>query len=258
MSMPSFLRKENETVFFKGPNKKFIFFVPEKNFERNCAIEDGEYIELIGTLNYTVVDIYSTNYTKKIGTLQYPSVFVTKPGYMEKVKDFQLTKYSKPDDYRLLVYEDNGIDEIICSTMVPEEIGNVERLIRLFVLTGNIPNTIPVNKLHEYFLDSIEYNGNSYKITAQMFGIFLSEFCRDINDISKPYRLSKEKIKDKNFYAYETVAIKKTPKFNGPFNSITSENWDESLVGAILNPDSKGSPLEPIMMGGWDKINRPE
>lgn len=253
--IPSFLRVENETAFFKGPDKKFVFFVPEKNFERNSAVEYGEYIELLGTINYTIIKADSTNYAYKVKTFDFPSVFTTKPGNMEKVKNFKIREDLDPDDYRLLIYEDNGVDEIISSIKVPQDIGNVEAFIRLFVLTGNIPKTIPYDKLHEYFLNSIKYNGNSYKITAQMFGVLLSEFCRDKHDISKPFRLSKEKIKDHNMNAYATIPINQSPKFNGPFNSITSENWDESLVGAIINPDSKGSPLEPIMMGGWGTLN---
>ena len=150
---PSFIKVVDESVYFKGSNKKFIFFVPEKYFERNCAIEDGEYIELIGILNYTIVDSESTNYTKKIKTFNYPSMFVTKPGYVERARNFQLTNDTDPQDYRLLVYEDNDIDQIISSVEVPQDVANVEQFIRLFVLTGNIPKTIPYNKLHEYFLD---------------------------------------------------------------------------------------------------------
>ena len=257
MGRPNFIKVVDESVYFKGPNKKFIFFVPEKYFERNCAIEDGEYIELIGILNYTIVDRDSTNYAKKIGTFNYPSMFVTKPGYVERARKFQLTKDTDPQDYRLLIYEDNDIDQIISSTEVPQDIANVEQFIRLFVLTGNIPKTIPYDKLHEYFLDSIKYNGGNYKVTAQLFGILLSETCRSKDDPAIPFRLSKEKIKDHNMHAYETMRISQIPKFNGPFNSLTSENWDESLIGAMMNPNSKGSPPEPIMMGGWDRINRP-
>lgn len=253
--IPSFLRVENETAYFKGPGKKFVFFVPEKNFERNSAVEYGEYIELLGTINYTVMDINSTDYTKKLKTFNFPSMFTTKPGSVEKAKDFKISESIEPTDYRLLIYEDNGVDEVISSTKVPQDIGNVEQFMRLFILTGNVPKTIPYDKLHEYFLDSIKYNGNSYKITAQMFGLLLSEFCRSKDDIKVPFRLSKEKIKDHDMHGYVTIPINQYPKFDGPFNSLTSENWDESLIGAILNPESKGSPLENIMMGDWGSVN---
>lgn len=252
MGIPTFLRVENETVFFKGPGKKLIFYVPEEFFTKHCATEEGEYIELIGAINYSVMDIDSSDYSKKIKTFDFPSEFTTKPGASMKVKNFQILPNAKPEDYRLLVYTDNDVDEVISSIKVPQDIINVEHFLRLFVLTGKIPKTIPYDALQDYFLNNININGNSYKVTAQLFGVLISEVARAKNDVNIPFRLSKPK----DMLSYETMRIASLPKLNGPFNSLTSENWDESLIGAVLNPDSKGSPLEPVMMGGWSGINK--
>lgn len=50
--------------------------------------------------------------------------------------------------------------------------------------------------------------------------------------------------------AYVTIPITDVPKKVSPYVSITSQNWDESVVGAITVGD-KGmdSPLEPVLMG---------
>lgn len=251
--IPTFLRVKDETVYFKGKGKKLVFYVPEKLFDTSCATIDGQYIDLLGAINYSVMPENSTDYAKKVKTLNFPYMFTTKPGSIIKVSDFKITENIDPENYRLLIYTDNTVDEVISSTKVPQDITYVEYFLRLFVLTGKIPKTIPVNKLHEYFLDNIKYSGNNYKVSAQLFGVLLSEFCRSKNDISIPFRLDKPKNRDMTYY--DTLPISKTPKYNGPFNSITSENWDESLMGAMLNTDSKGSPLENIMMGDWSSVN---
>ena len=251
--IPTFLRVEDEVVYFKGKGKKLVFYAPEKWFTTNCATIDGQYIDLLGCVNYSIMPEESTDYAKKVRTLNYPYIFTTRPGSIIKVKNFQISENMEPENYRLLIYTDNTVDEVISSTKVAQDIMNVEYFLRLFIITGKIPKTIPVNKLHETFLDNIKYSGNNYKVSAQLFGILLSEFCRCKDDPSIPFRLAKPKNGDMTYY--ETLPVSKLPKFNGPFNSLTSENWDESLMGAMLYTDSKGSPLEDIMMGDWAAVN---
>lgn len=244
MPIPNFIKKDGDSVYYNGEGR-FIFFVPESYFSRKCATIEGEYVEMIGILNYCISKNEEDNdYSKKLKTFNFPSRFMTKPGRIEKVKNLQLSPESKVEDYRLLIYTDNMSDQIIVSTKVPQDIANVEDFFRLFVLTGNIPKTIPYDKLHEYFLESIELNGSSYKISAQMFGIIVSEICRSSSDLNKPFRLANTD----NMYDYIPMKISSVPKLNGPYNSITSENWDESLVGAIMNKETKNSPLEKIIM----------
>ena len=52
----------------------------------------------------------------------------------------------------------------------------------------------------------------------------------------------------KNMHDYKPVSIKLTPKFVSPFVSITSENFDQSLMGAITTENHKDSPLERVLM----------
>lgn len=39
------------------------------------------------------------------------------------------------------------------------------------------------------------------------------------------------------------------PKYISPFSSITSENWDDAVVNAIINDKTVDSPMEKILMG---------
>ena len=34
---------------------------------------------------------------------------------------------------------------------------------------------------------------------------------------------------------YKPIPIKEVPKFISPYQAIVSENWDEGIVGAIMN-----------------------
>ena len=69
--------------------------------------------------------------------------------------------------------------------------------------------------------------------------------CRDPHDLSRPFRNS-------NFTdltAYKPISIKDIPKYVSPHQSISSENWDEALIGAIMHPTDIDSPLETLVMG---------
>ena len=99
-------------------------------------------------------------------------------------------------------------------------------------------------ELHELYLQNIALNGDAYPVSAQLLGIIVSETARDPKDVTVPYRLSKNKSA-----GYKLVSIKDIPKLISPFTSLTSENWDESIVNAIVNDDKgyKESPLERLM-----------
>src|SRR5574344_303928 len=85
----------------------------------------------------------------------------------------------------------------------------------------------------------------SYGLNMQMFGIMISELCRDANSIETPYRLTDMK------KGYQQISVKNVPKTISPFVAITRENFDESLMASIIlsdKPDEeiKSSPLERL------------
>ena len=38
------------------------------------------------------------------------------------------------------------------------------------------------------------------------------------------------------------------PKYISAFTSITSENWDDAVVNAVINKNKVDSPMEKILM----------
>ena len=120
---------------------------------------------------------------------------------------------------------------------------------QIFVKTGKVPRNIPYDTLHEYYLENMALNGGDYGISAQEFGVLVSELCRDPSNESRPYRLSKNMNANKTNYI--PISIKELSKIVSPFTSIATENWDEAVVnaGLIEDKDIKYTPMERIMMG---------
>ena len=238
MAIPSFLKKEGDKLLFNGEGQ-FIFYVPEIYFDRSYAVSIGDMVSLIGVLDYTILDKNGKN--NGLHLFRFPAVFITRPIEMEKIKDVNLTKYTPRQDYRLLKY--NKGDEIMVSTKVPELVDNAELFYQMFT-SGKIPTTIPYNKLHEYFPENMKLGGKSYGVNIQLFGMIVSEMCRDPKDLTRLFRHTDLK----NMTAYQPISIKDVPKQTSPFAAVTSENWNESMINAIINKDAAYSPMESLFV----------
>ena len=236
--VPKFLKRQDDSLLFAGEGE-MIIYCPEIYFDRNDAIVVGEYVNILGILNYAVFDKDGRHNGLK--TLYFPTIFLTRPYTIEKMKKIRLTESSEQEDYRALKYKKD--DMVVVSTKVPQSIENVEAFYKLFI-TGHLPTTIDYDKMQNYFIKSMELNGSSYGISLQMFGIIISEMCRDKKDLSRPFRLSG----NKNMNDYKMINITDIPKFVSPHSAITSQNWDEAVVGAITTKNMKESPMEKLLM----------
>ena len=117
---------------------------------------------------------------------------------------------------------------------------------KLFLISGHIPCTIPYDKIQDYFPESIRLNGSNFEVDLHLFGVMISELCRTKGDLETPFRLSK----NNNMLDYQPMSVKEIPKLVSPFESLISENWDRSVQGAILTKGkTSNSPLEKILMG---------
>lgn len=245
MAIPSFLKVKDESVYYSGKGE-LIIFVPELFFDRGIATIDGEFIELIGILNYAVLDAGEQLTLSKIRNFYFPARFMTSPGRIEKVKNFTVSK-NFTADYRLFHYTNNDSDQVIVSTKIPQDIDDVEDFFRVFVDYGHIPNTISYLEMYKYYLDSIEITGNNYGLAYTNFGFLISEQCRDPEDPNKPFRLGTAI--DKDPYSYKPMSVMNIPKVVSPFQSISSVNFDRAVIGAVMNKNNAVSPMERVLMG---------
>ena len=240
--VPKFLKRDGDALLFNEEGQ-FVFYVPEIYFDRKDAQIKGEYINLLGILDYTIFNKNGSNIGLK--RFNFPTVFLTKPSRTEKIKNIRLKSVTDPQDYRMLIYEKG--DAVVVSVKVPQNIANVEDFYKIF-LCGKLPTTIPYDKLQNYFIDSMELNGSSYGMCLQMFGFVVGEMCRDPKDPGKAFRLTN--FKDQ--MAYKAISIKDLPKYISPNASIGSENWDMGVIGAVMNPSVTNSPMEKLIMGSHE------
>ena len=271
--IPEFLRKEGDSVLFNNKEGEFVFFVPEVFFDSGkVASILGSKVRLFGILNYAIYD--KNGKAKKLVPFTYPTVFETEPYSIDKVKGINLNKLlveasvddyedydeeydpindqeADPDlnlddlentDYRLLRYKYGN--KIVVSTKTPQSNDNIEYFFNLFFLTAKFPTSLPYNTLHEYFIENAHLNDFDYSLNMQNFGIAVSEICRDKKDPSRPFRLSKPT----NMTDYMPMSIKMTPKYVSAYTSITSENFDTSVMGAVLSDNKTPTPLEKVIM----------
>lgn len=242
MPLPRGIVKKEESVYW-GAEGEFILYVPEFYFDMNLAKMEGEYVTLMGVLTYAIVTNGKVGNTRQF---YFPSMFTTKPGTIEKRKDFAITE-NYTADCRVFHYTNNKHDQIITSTKIPEEIDNVDDLFRLLIKTGKTPNTVRYDEMQNYFMDAIRIAGSSFGINIGLFGIIIGELCKDPNDLTKLFRLSSTI--DKNLYGYKEISIIDAPKYVSPYASITSENFDEGVIGAINTPGREPSALEKVFIG---------
>lgn len=236
MDIKNFMKMKDNAYQF-SQDGEFVFYVPETFFTKKYAEMRGEYIDIFGLLNYTIRDKNGKN--NGLHLLKFPSVFTTKPSKMEKIKNIKLTKNSKEEDYRLLIYKKD--DQIISYSKVPQMTEYCEMFFKMFIY-ADIPTTIPYNEIHFLFNKNMQINGNKYGLNAQLFGILVAELYRSKADKSKLFRNSD--IKD--YTDYQTMTVFEAPKNMSPYTSITSQNWDEAVVSAMTSKNKVYSPLERL------------
>lgn len=246
--IPPFTRRDGNAILYSGDGE-LQYFVPEKYFEGRSAIIEGSYICLLGSFVYRIVS--KSGKPGDIRLFNYPTTFLCRPSYIEKKKDIQLDKGLAPDNYRVLGFVDG--DQLVSNVHTPQDIDNTNDLLMLHIITGKIPHIIPYDELYTYPYESMSLNGEKFDIHSQLMGLIYSKICRDPDDISNLFRMSKAI--DKDMRSYKTMSIKDTPKYTSPYASITSENIDDGIVASILLSDDikegkaehKYSPLEQVL-----------
>lgn len=232
----AFFKQIGDVVYFNGDGE-LIYYVPEQYFSSKNAVIVGEYVDLIGVISYDVFS--SAGKSSGVKAINHPSSFRCKPYLITKEQDYLLKGTIEPTAYRLLHFKKD--DELICSTRTVKGIENVERFVGLLI-HGHLPDSIPYNRIHEYIIKNAEMNNFNYKVSSQLLGIVISKIYRDSKELNKPYRLTDMK------NPYKAIGIKKIPKYDSPYISITSENADDAIANAMLSKSTKESPLEKVMM----------
>lgn len=244
--MAWYYKEENNAIVCTvKPSQELVFFIPECYFDTNSAMITGNLVSLIGIFNFA---IYENNKPiSELKTFFYPSIFLTQPGSIEKWKQIQLTKNTDKSDYRALKYKTG--DKIIVNMDIPQQVENMEEFMRLWIITGHIPNTVDYRNIWKYITKNASLNGNSYGLTNQLIGAFQTELCRDPSNYKNTFRCSKAK-KNHEWNNFKPVSVKDVPSYISQYVSTSSENMDDSIVAAtLMDEPGKFSPLEKVFTG---------
>lgn len=239
--LPSYVKRVGDSIIFNSDGE-FCFYIPEKHFDLNIAKYIGECISMFGIVTYS---IETPGKKASLHLFNCPTCFITKPYLVEKLKDVKLLANTPIQDYRVLKYKKDS--PIIISTKVAEDVSNVEAILKLFIISGYIPNTIPYDKIQFYLLDNIKNNGESYNVHLQLFGVILSEICRNPKNLNQPFRLSKSN----NMTDYKSISVKQVAKMASAYSAFTSENFDEAVIYSSLNTNEVDSPLQKTLMNNF-------
>lgn len=246
--LPSFLKQDGDKILYNSTGE-LLYYIPDSYFtdtKTSIGTIEGQYVYTMGVFDWAIM-----NENGKVGKahpFKFPTIFCCKPSSIEKVNNLSLNGLTSMK-YRVLHFKKG--DEAISDINVPQIIDNVESLFRMMILVENkLPPTVPYDKLYEYFPENMSLNGKGYGLNMQMFGLMVSELCRDPSDLSKPFRLSRQI--DKSMFGYRQISVKEIPKFVSPYAAITSENWDDSIMAAVemsAKGVSKESPIEKVVTG---------
>ena len=99
--VPSFLKRDGDALLFNDEGQ-FVFYVPEIYFDRKDAEIKGEYVNLLGILDYTIFKPDGSNIG--LTRFNFPTVFLAKPSRIDKLKNVQLRDVVDKQDYRLLIF----------------------------------------------------------------------------------------------------------------------------------------------------------
>lgn len=252
LEIPPFTRREGDALLF-NQDGYLEYYIPEEYFGDGKSVSasiEGSYVKLMGSFSYR---IYSANDTPgKLMTFSFPTMFMCRPRSIEKKKGIALEEHLDASDYRILRFEKD--DQLITRCHVEQNIDNMSELFRLHIQTGRIPNNLDYSSLYKFPFDCMELNSKGYSVHAQAMGLIYSKICRDPEDVSRPFRMSK--LINKQMTGYKPVSIKEAAKYISPFVSLTSENLDESIMSSVLLSEEektgrrqhKESPLERVLM----------
>lgn len=253
MKVSDVFKWDGESLLYnRDDGSEMLIYIPEVFFDDTTknpiARIDGEYISCLGLLTWNIIN--KEGKLGKFRLLNFPTMILFKPYEVTKVRNISLGDNLKPDNYRVMKFRFG--DQVVVQKHVPQLVDNVELFYKLAVISNKIPKGISYQEGWKIFLENGFLNGINYKLSAQLFGILWSELCRDPENVSTPFRLSKT-CDGGDYYNYNPISIKLTPKYVSPYTAIISEGFDEGIMAAdVLSTKSDkellNSPLEKIIM----------
>lgn len=234
---PSFTKVVGDSLIY-NEDGTFCFYVPKIYFERNNAKQDGDIIHLFGIIDWTIMKNGNHN---GLHRFVLPTIFQTRPTRQSNLKNVKLVPESEPSDYVLFEYEKGA--PIFTNIGLTQDVVNIEEFFKV-IKSGRLPTTLPYDKFQDYMYDAFTYAGTKYGLHSQLIGVVASRYFRDPKDIRKEFRHTDMK----KMTGYKLINVNDLPKYVSPYSSLTSENWQSAVVGALTTDGGPKSPLEKMLM----------
>jgi hypothetical protein len=234
---PPFTKQVGDSLVYNDEGT-FCFYVPDIYFDRKNAIQDGEIVHLFGIVDWTIMKNGKHN---GLHRFVLPTMFQTQPTRQSKIKNVKLVPESDPADYMLFEYDKGA--PIFVNVGLTQDVENIEEFFKV-IKSGRLPTTLPYDKFQDYMYDAFIYGGTKYSLHSQLIGVVASRYFRDPKNIREEFRHTDMK----KMTGYKLISVNDIPKYVSPYASITSENWQSAVVGALTIDDGPKSPLEKMLM----------
>ena len=243
MALTCLIKKDNKILLNAECMKAYI---PKKMFKKGLNEILGDKLSIMGLFNFRFSNDENSIDKQPIHTFTFPSMMISKPSSI-KEQELELFEGSGVQKYVVATYYRD--EEIMCTTSVVADIDNVEKFINLLI-EGNLPNTIPYNKILELFIKNMEINKQNLGVSAVVLSVVISEIYRYKKDHSVPFR----KVYGKGNAGeldYKPANSREICANNSTFSALTFEDIDTMLVTSINKSRYKRkeneSPVEQII-----------
>jgi hypothetical protein len=226
-------------VIFAKPYGEII--IPESYITHHIAEIIGQEIEIFGLFSINIWDTYDKEKSKPTKyNCTFPSKIRTIPSEIEEKK-------FEGDEEKSIIFKYTDGDTFIVSTAIQESPDVARQMIDI-IFNGYIPNSIPYDKICDFWTKVNTFNGVKIPASSSVLELVISEFCRNPNDLSQPFRLALKANTKTDFYSRKMINIRNIPKYSSTFASITSGNAGQGITSSIARKRSgksdKDSPVE--------------
>ena len=239
------LIRDGNSIVFNGDY--LDIYLRKEYFKKGLAEHRGSYISAFGMF---IFEIRTDKQVKDSADgVKHHFKFPNKIefNYTEHFElDLQLEgdeRKEKYDVFRLT----NG-NQFMANVNIEQSATAVRDFVFLFH-SGKLPSFIKYNDIIKLYYDVLDSNKTNLKSNSLTYEIIISELCRYNKDVEKPYRLALDK--DPGPYDYINYNLKKLPRLNSTFASLTFEGIDDSIVSSVRRTSQGGtekeSPLERVI-----------
>lgn len=219
------------------------FYIPMYYFDssKRFAEDLNDKINVLGFFN---VGIFKNGKLEEIKTMNLPTM-ITIYVYDSELREVQLLD-GETIQCKVIKYLK---DAKIMQSMIFENDTYSKDYLK-FIMSGNIPKSVPYSKSLEIWRKNQELNNVHFGVSSFSLELVLSTTYRNPNNMSEKFSkiASKEGVSD---YDYATASIRQICQYNSTFTALTYEDMDSMITTSLNKSRDKikevESPVEQII-----------